>query len=107
LLIPSSVSIGQKIFFELAHAKMKLGRQRKIVLLTGKAVIFSVTLSKEGLSWKGAEEILRHIKTSRQVVSAIVIGITFIMGFILIAPSYASYFTGVSIALNFACPIYC
>ena len=29
----------------------------------------------------------------------IVIGITFIMGFILNAPSYASYFTGVSIAL--------
>jgi hypothetical protein len=58
-----------------------------------------MTLSKEGFSWKGAEEILRHIKTSKQVVSAIVIGITYIMGFILIAPGYASYFTGVSIAL--------
>ena len=58
-----------------------------------------MTLSKEGLSWKGTEEVLRHIKTSKQVVSAIVIGITFIMGFILNAPSYASYFTGVSIAL--------
>ena len=58
-----------------------------------------MTLSKEGLSWKGTEEVLRHIKTSKQVVSAIVIGITFIIGFILNAPSYASYFTGVSIAL--------
>jgi hypothetical protein len=58
-----------------------------------------VTLSKEGLSWKGTEEVLRHVKTSKQVISAIVIGITFIMGFILNAPSYASYFTGVSIAL--------
>ena len=58
-----------------------------------------MTLSKEGLSWKGPEEVLRHIKTSKQVVSAIVIGITFIIGFILNAPSYASYFTGVSIAL--------
>ena len=58
-----------------------------------------MTLSKEGLSWKGTEEVLRHTKTSKQVVSAIVIGITFIMGFILNAPSYASYFTGVSIAL--------
>jgi hypothetical protein len=62
-------------------------------------VIFSVNLSEEGFSWKGAEEVLRQIKTSKQVVSAIVIGITFIMGFIMIAPSYASYFTGVSIAL--------
>ena len=58
-----------------------------------------MTLSKEGLSWKGTEEVLRHVKTSKQVISAIVIGITFIMGFILNAPSYASYFTGVSIAL--------
>ena len=58
-----------------------------------------MTLSKEGLSWKGTEEVLRHIKTSKQVISAIVIGITFIMGFIPNAPSYASYFTGVSIAL--------
>jgi hypothetical protein len=58
-----------------------------------------LTLSKEGLSWKGSEEVQRHIKTSKQVVSTIVIGITFVMGFILNAPSYSSYFTGVSIAL--------
>jgi hypothetical protein len=91
---------GQKIFLNLpTSAKIKLGRQRNIVLLC-REISYLLLDSIQGRTlMEGSEEVLRHIKTSKQVVSTIVIGITFVMGFILNAPSYARYFTGVSMAL--------